>query len=195
MTNKLIKLAADSNISNKIIINFMGKFNTSYLNFNLNNMENNIQVSSITSNLFIGEKSKANLLEYSKWAKFLAIMGYIGIGFMVLAAFGMLLMSVIGSANSVFDGFPMFFGIIYFVMYLVMAGLYYFPTSYLHKSADNIKYGIMNDNNEAVASGFDKLKSLFKFVGILTIIGIGFYVLSILVMLLIVGISGVSTLF
>jgi len=158
-------------------------------------MENNIQASSITSNLFIGEKSKTDLLEYSKWAKFLAIMGYIGIGFMVLAAFGMLLMSVIGSANSVFDGFPMFFGVIYFVMYLVMAGLYYFPTSYLHKSADNIKYGIMNDNNEAVASDFDKLKSLFKFVGILTIIGIGFYVLSILVMLLIVGISGVSTLF
>ncbi len=156
-------------------------------------METNYSENIDIQNLKIDENSKSYLLEYSKWAKILAIIGFIGIGLMVIGAIIFMFISGLSTLTDFKADFPVgLFGIIYGVVYLAMALLYYFPTSYLYKSATHFKSGLLNNNQEAVTSGFENLKSVFKFMGIMTIVMIGLYVLSILGMFIFMGILGAT---
>ncbi len=156
-------------------------------------METNYTDQPTIQNLYIDEKSKSYLSEYAKWAKMLAIIGFVGIGLMVLGAIAFMFFSGFSTILNFNQMMPLgFFGIIYGVIYLVMALIYYFPTSYLYKSATHLKAGILTNNQEAVKSGFENLKSVFKFMGIMTLIIIGLYVLMILGSLIVMGIMGAT---
>ena len=80
------------------------------------------------------------LRESAKWCMFLAIVGFIGIGFMILAGgFMMVAMSTIAN-NPAFGGVPLgglkaYIGLIY----IVIAALYFFPIYYLYKYATGTK--------------------------------------------------------
>lgn len=126
--------------------------------------------------MFINQENKNYLLESARWGKFLAIVGYIIIGFIVLAGF----FFMIGfSFASRFSGsrFPM--ALIGFV-YILMAILYFFPVNYLNNFSNQMKEGLGSNNQQMVTSGFSNMKSLFKFMGILTIVILSIYVLILL---------------
>jgi hypothetical protein len=134
----------------------------------MENIENREQNEiSFTSNSAINEY----LIATSKWAKFLAIMGYIGMGILILIAifmmFGLSLLSKVSGM-----GFPM---IMMGFVYIVIAVIYYFPVNYLYKFSVRIKKGLNSNDLPTIASGFRNLKSLFKFMGILTIVIISIY--------------------
>ena len=134
--------------------------------------------------LKIGENAKSFLLETAKWAKFLAILGFIGIGFMILAA---LMMMVLGSVIGNSSGFsPGILGL----TYLVMSVLYFFPTLYLFNFASKIKSAILNQNQQDSDLGLENLKKTFKFMGIMAIVVIAIYILAIFVGVAI-GVSGI----
>jgi len=119
--------------------------------------------------------SKQVLIEASKWANFLAIVGFVMLGFMVIGA---LFFIVAGSSLPMGVGFPSaFIG----VLYLAMAGLYFFPTYYLFQFAAKIKSCIQINSQEEMEQAFINLKSMFKFVGILTIIVISLYIVVFLI--------------
>lgn len=115
------------------------------------------------------------LKESRKWAKFLAILGFIGAGLMVLAG---LFMGTIFSAFP-FDEIPGFaggMGGIMGLIYILAALLYFFPSMYLYNFAEKSKHAILNLNNDDLALALKNHKSCFKFMGVTTIVIIGLYV-------------------
>ena len=121
--------------------------------------------------LLVTSEIQSYLLTTSKWAIFLAILGFIGTGFMVIAG---ILMTLVGStisglskapSNGMFPEIFPFLGI----FYIIMAGIYFFPSLYLFQFADKTKKAIEINNQELLSGGLGKLKSTFKSLGILTI--------------------------
>ena len=128
--------------------------------------------------LVVDEAAKGYLRETAKWGKFLAILGFIGAGFLVLAGLGMV---VFGSAltaspelaDTPFAGLGGLFGLLYFVA----AAFYIFPSLYLYRFADRAKRAAAADNSPLLTDALGNLKSLYKFMGVLTAVFIGLYVL------------------
>ncbi|KAA5534899.1 hypothetical protein F0919_09875 [Taibaiella lutea] len=137
-------------------------------------------------NIFEGgldERSKAYLLETTRWTKFLAIIGFIFIGLMLVVALAMFTM---GSYVSSFAGLGSYFGVGMGLLYIVIGVLYLFPILSLLKFSTNMKAGIQTSNIELITEGFRHQKNLFKFMGIMTIIVIALY----LILIVVVGILG-----
>lgn len=127
----------------------------------------------------LNSKSKSFLREISKWTFFFSILGFIGIAFMVLGAI------LVGTVYA-----PMLdmiaqqqglssLGLSLTITYLVMALLYFMPVLYLFQFSRKMKVALASKNDEVLADAFEKLKSHYKFIGVLTIIMISLYVLLI----------------
>ena len=140
-------------------------------------MENNLHVEN-GENLIIDWRSKEFLKETAKWTKFLAILGFVGIGLMVL---GSLVMLFVPSSLMSNGDFPFGGKIFMMLLYLAFAVLYYFPISYLYQFSENTKKAIENNDNNAIRDAFEFLKSHYKFMGILTIILLSFYAIIIFI--------------
>lgn len=140
-------------------------------------MENNLHVEN-GENLVIDWRSKEFLKETAKWTKFLAILGFVGIGLMVL---GSLVMLFAPSSLMSNGDFPFGGKIFIMLLYLAFAVLYYFPISYLYQFSENTKKAIENNDNNAIRDAFEFLKSHYKFMGILTIILLSFYAIIIFI--------------
>ena len=140
-------------------------------------MEDNLHVEN-GENLVIDWRSKEFLKETAKWTKFLAILGFVGIGFMVL---GSLVMLFAPSSLMSNGDFPFGGKIFMMLLYLAFAVLYYFPISYLYQFSENTKKAIENNDNNAIRDAFEFLKSHYKFMGILTIILLAFYAIMIFI--------------
>lgn len=139
-------------------------------------MENIENTQPVENLLTINSEIKGYLLETSKWGKFLAVIGYAGMGLLFLLGVVFIVgFSIFSSFSSV--GFPM--KIMGFV-YILIAVSYYFPLNYLYKLSIQLKQGINSINQQTVTSGFENLKSLFKFMGILTIVVLSIYALIII---------------
>lgn len=147
-------------------------------------MEDNLHVEN-GENLVIDWRSKEFLKETAKWTKFLAILGFVGIGLMVL---GSLVMLFVPSSLMSNGDFPFGGKIFMMLLYLAFAVLYYFPISYLYQFSENTKKAIENNDNNAIRDAFEFLKSHYKFMGILTIILLSFYAIIIFI-----GLIGAGT--
>ena len=136
-------------------------------------------------NLFdlqIDHQSNSYLSEVAKWGKFLAIIGFIFCGLMVIAALfaGTLMASMMsgfgsGEATSTAIGG----GFITFI-YLIFALIYFFPCLYLFNFAAKMQVALRNNQQELLNIAFRNLKSCFKFMGILMIIMLSFWALAII---------------
>ena len=131
-------------------------------------MEN--QISQETSGIKLNQLAVDYLKESAKWSMFLAIMGFIGIGFMVVAA---LVMGTFMSSLMPYGGFLS--GI-----YILMAVLYFFPIYYLYKYATDMKTSLSENDEEGLATALGYLKSHHKFLGISIIVVISLYILLII---------------
>ncbi|MBK8884379.1 MAG: hypothetical protein IPN67_19095 [Bacteroidales bacterium] len=140
----------------------------------MENTENAQQVDNLIS---INPEIRDYLLEISKWGKFLAIVGYIGMGLLLLIGLGIMIGGSVISSISEVD-FPL--GILGF-LYVLLAALYFLPVNYLYKFSYQIKQGFGSDNQQSVTAGFANLKSLFKFMGIFTIVILSIYALILVV--------------
>lgn len=117
-----------------------------------------------------------SLYEAGGWATFLAILGFIMMGFLVLA--GVFI-------GAVFSNLPTetqlpFSSGIFTVFYFIIAAVYFFPIYYLFKFASMARAGIQARDSSQVSGALHHLKSHYKFVGILTIVGIAMYIVFIL---------------
>lgn len=127
-----------------------------------------------TNNLLeITNEVKGFLLEIAKWSKFLSIIGFIGIGILILVA---LFFMTVGASLGAFAYLGIGTGIISFI-YLVIAVLYFFPVYYLYNASRDIKQGILSANLNLLTAGFSNLKSHYKFIGIMMIVLLSIYAL------------------
>jgi hypothetical protein len=143
------------------------------------------------------------LRETAKWAKFISIIGFILIGLYVILALVMFTTgAAIGSspeqieAMQGVEGFGQnaemlgkIGGVTLGIIYLLAALLYFFPIMYLFRFATKAKFALDNKNSEALVSSFENLKSHYKFIGILMIIGLVFMILGMIMVIVGVGIA------
>ncbi|MEO9967948.1 MAG: DUF5362 family protein [Reichenbachiella sp.] len=146
-------------------------------------MEDNsiIDAAGGSGELKISSRDISFLNETRKWAGFLAILGFVMTGLIVLAAlFAGSLISYLGQvqgqaqAGNLPDGFG---GVLSFV-YVAGALLYFFPTLYLYRFSRQLKIALENKDSEALTTAFSNQKSMFKFIGIFTAITLGIYALA-----------------
>jgi len=119
----------------------------------------------------ISEQAKQHLLEASKWAIFISIVGFIAIALLVVMSFsiGAIMANLPeGSLGGISPTFFSFF-------YLIMAGIYFIPVFYLFQFGQKTKEAIVNEDNSLLTFGLKKLKAHYKFLGIVLVIGIALY--------------------
>ena len=131
--------------------------------------------------LSLSSQNRDDLQNTAKWSGFLAILGFIGIGFIVLLAlFIGAFMSSMGTPAEVLPVPPAVFTVIY----LFVAALYFFPILYLYRFSSQIKQALRSGSQESMTSAFSNLKSHYKFIGVLAAIVAGLYAIGILVSLI-----------
>lgn len=132
--------------------------------------------------LTLNSASKSFLKETAKWSKFLSIIGFIGLGLLVIMSFfiGTLFNNMPQAQEIPFD-----FGPLMTIMYLIFALIYFFPILYLFQFSNYMKKALQSKDDGDLAIAFEKLKSHYKFIGVFTII-----ILSIYLLLFVVGIIG-----
>jgi len=131
--------------------------------------------------LSVDAQARSFLSETAKWGKFLAILGFILCVFIVLA--GVLVatnyeefdkaINAYGNNNPVKEMGPAV-GIVY----VVGAIIYFFPCLYLLRFSNQTKTALASDDQTKLTSAFKNLKSMFRFVGVLTIIVIAIYIVA-----------------
>ena len=142
-------------------------------------MENsNFNRSEIFS-LEIDERAKTTFLEMARWTKFLAILGYIFLGLMVLAGLGLAMVAgtVSEMANNPLAGVGAA-GMI--IMFLVVVGLYFYPIYALMKYSSSMKSAMVTGSKEQFNTAVMYLKNMFKYMGILMIIVLCIYGIAII---------------
>lgn len=120
----------------------------------------------------LNDQANKFLLEIAKWATFLAIVGFVTIGFMIILSFsiGTILSQVPENNMGISPQFFSFF-------YLIFAGIYFIPVYYLFQFGSKTKKALINNDTDLLTFGLKKLKSHYKFLGIITIIMVGLNIL------------------
>ena len=140
----------------------------------------NIMTDQNESNIFhleVDEIAKSHMLEMGRWGKFLSIIGFIMIGLMLLGGiFISLAMSSISSG--MLGGMS---GMAFFFIYLIIAGIIFYPTYALFRFSTNIKPALNMMNRAQFNTAFGNLRGMFKYWGIMTIVMLGFYLLVIII--------------
>lgn len=136
--------------------------------------------------MIIDETAKTHFLEMAKWTKFLAIMGFIMMGIMIVA--GLFMGSIFANLPG-YNAIGALSGIGFAVFYTLISAVYFYPVYALYKFSTLIKQSLAyNDTalfNEAIAYK----KNMFKYMGILMIIVLAMYAL-IFMFAIMVGVVG-----
>lgn len=124
------------------------------------------------------DKNLGFLKETAKWTRFMAVIGFIGIGLMVLGGvFGASAISKMNAVSGRSTVPPLFFTVIY----VVLAAVYYLPIRYLWQFSVKMETGIKMTSQMDVDSAFGYLKSHYKYIGIMMIVLLSLYVLIIII--------------
>lgn len=126
------------------------------------------------------ETMKSDLLLTAKWSKFLAIVGFIGVGLLVVLSF--LIMAGFSAFDSITHGdaaIAVFVGI----LYLLMGLLYIFPILYLLRFATNTKQAVLDNDEAAMEEALINQRKMYKFFGVLMIVALSIYALAALILI------------
>jgi len=139
-------------------------------------MENQTLMDDSFEDLRVSDRMKSMLKEIAKWAKFLSIIGFIGIGLMVIVAlFAGTMMASMSGMDEFGGGVGM--GSLITIIYLAIAALYFFPVLYLYQFAAGAQRALASGNNADIETSFEYLRKHYRFLGILMIILLGIYAL------------------
>ena len=131
-----------------------------------------------TSNNGLSDEAKSYLKESAKWAKFLSIIAFIGIGFIALVGlfFGTFMSAMTGLSGdeAAMAAIPTTFITIF---YLGLAGVMIIPTLNHYRFAVKTQRALRKDDEPLLTEALGNLKSYYKFYGLLTAILVGIYAL------------------
>jgi len=114
----------------------------------------------------------------AKWAKFLAILGFIGIGIMVLAGLAIGLFTAFSGVMQTTSHFPFPMGFLGFI-YVIFAAVYVMPVIYLNNFSNNISRAVAFRETAILTEALLNLKRHLKYIGIMTIVIIATYIVGI----------------
>lgn len=129
------------------------------------------------------------IYDAARWARFIAILGFIFIGFMITV--GIFIGSVLSVLNEDMDtvsGFSAISNGALAAIYIIIAAICFFPIYYLFLFSKKVIIAYKEKDEEKLNASFHYLKKHFKFIGIMLIVTLVIYIL-----IFIIGIS--ATLF
>lgn len=133
-----------------------------------------VNPANLQSSFGITEPMFLSLRQTKPWVKFMAILGFISIGFVFIA--GTINMFVFSKVSSDITPIPMvFMG----VLNILMGLLYFFPSLFLFRFSSSIGRLLEGGGAVEMEAALANQKSFWKLVGILTIIMFVFAILGI----------------
>lgn len=116
------------------------------------------------------------LYETARWGKFLAIIGFVGIGIMIIA--GLMLGTMQNQFNSpLLTMIPMKSLSLFYILF---AALYLVPVINLYRFSIHMKAALREQDQQHLTVAFSNMKSLFRFMGIMAIVVISMYLIVII---------------
>lgn len=116
----------------------------------------------------VDEKSREYLLEASKWARFISITGLVIAGLLLIfTCYSMWRGGTLGSPA---------YAIGSFVGALLFIGLYVYPLITILRFSSGVRNGLVQMNQSELKEGMRYLKLTFRFLGVLLILLIIFYI-------------------
>lgn len=136
------------------------------------------------SGLVITPSIRNFLSQSARWGKFMAIVGLVGMGLMIIAILlgGGTMLAMMTGSNEL-SGFGAG-GTLFMLLYVVFLALFIMPFIYLYNFSTKVQTALRDDNQTVLTDAFENHKSLFKFYGVFTAIFIGFYAIILLFTLL-----------
>lgn len=149
-----------------------------------NENENQSQIFSLTIDPVI----KSHLSETARWGKFLSILGFIVCVLIVLVGlfFGTLFSSLVNRSEVSYEGniSTGSLGAMAAVVYIIIAVVYFFPCLFLYRFSTKMKTALNGNEQTDLTLAFQNLKSLFRYVGVITVILLAIYLIIIVFALL-----------
>jgi hypothetical protein len=109
------------------------------------------------------------------WVRFMAVLGFIGCAFMLLAAFALFVTPSVARSSGLGAGMGLF--------YLIITGVYFFLALRLNQYASRIGQFLLAPDGARLVGALDAQRSFWKCLGIMTIIVIAIYILLIVVVI------------
>ncbi len=111
--------------------------------------------------------------ETSRWALFFALLGFLYLAFIVISILwaGAKSPALLGGVFSVF----------------LVGALVFFPVWYIFQFAQKLRSALQTDDTAAAEESFTNLRRFYQFVGVLTIIVLALYAITLLFTLVFVG--------
>ncbi|NOY23910.1 MAG: hypothetical protein GXO70_10435 [Acidobacteria bacterium] len=122
------------------------------------------------------------------WTRFLSVMGFISVGLMIIAAAGMLGISLF--AGGLGGNTPAGMIIAISALYVIIAILYIFPSLYLWNTAGAVVRMKKGDIVGGMETALAKQKSFWKFIGIMMIVLLVMYPVFIIVIVALGAMNG-----
>ena len=150
-------------------------------------------------NLTITPEAVLYLKEIQKWTKFISIVGFVMVGFIFLMAISAsALFSFINELTPELPDEAMvpmgaFPSILFFLVYGTIGIIYFFPIYYLFQFSSKLKASLKLSDEAKLTDAFKFLKSHYKFISILIIIGLVIYGITFLAWGLIILAIGMGT--
>ncbi|TCC89393.1 hypothetical protein EZ428_16995 [Pedobacter frigiditerrae] len=130
--------------------------------------------------LAVTEEIRSYIYETAKWASFLAIVGFVLTGLLVVCAF------MFGAIMSSSPELALMTGelakagsAVITIVFLIYAFAIFYPSLLMFKYANKAKVGILYGEQDSLNEAMGKMKSLFKYWGIITIIILSLYIITI----------------
>ncbi|TAL69263.1 MAG: hypothetical protein EPN88_06750 [Bacteroidetes bacterium] len=137
-------------------------------------MDNNLENTKIE----IDQETLKYLNTIRKWAMFLAIIGFIFLGLiLVIAVIAGTFLSAF-SSGKLSTGIP---GPLLFVPLLLIAVVYFFPVLFLFRFSKHTAHAVQTLDKQELHKAIKNLKSYFVYIGVLIIIGLSLYVVALIV--------------
>jgi protein-S-isoprenylcysteine O-methyltransferase Ste14 len=126
----------------------------------------------------ITEESLKNLNVSRKWAMFIAIIGFIFLGLIIII--GILTSTFLfafkpGEASSEIPG------IVMLAAFIILTIGYFFPVLYLYRFSKNISHAVQTREKKELNIAFKNLKLYFVYMGVFLIIILLLYVIALIV--------------
>lgn len=122
-----------------------------------------------------------HLIMGAKWARFISILSFIGLFFMVVCGFFykdyLMLMAQIQGGVSVLEDIPSTRWI-FFVLFLIIAIIYFFPTFFLYRFSTDILKGFTKGDTDLFSKATRYFKYHYVYIGIMILIIIFIYLLA-----------------
>jgi hypothetical protein len=144
----------------------------------------------LSNDLQVTPQAQNYLTESARWGKFLAIMGFILCGFMVIIAFFIpVFLTQLPPYNTMSSDLSSGMKVGMTIVYLILALLFFFPCFYLYKFSVKMQSAAKTVSQDNFEESLMNLKSMFKFYGIFTIIILSFYALAFVVGIIAAAVS------